>query len=340
MVILLVLRDQWIRWGLALLAANCFLAVQIIQYQQMDSALSLVRYAFNTILFLVWLIFLAEMFHRLESRYIAVLNKRNLSLRSQRLQLRREHSRLISLTRELRASNRVRERLLSIISHDFRSPLAGLQMSLEALGRGDLDEKEFTFLSGEVSHDLHHISSNLEGLLTWSAWQFRGGKESLNLQSVKLFDLIQEVSALLVRVAQSKQISVENTLRTDTVVIADPDALRIILRNLLSNALKFSPVGGKIRIEGDCLEKDGRYQRCSITDSGEGVPKQMIGELKGGMRFASRPGTCGEKGFGLGLEISSELITRLGGRCWIENPPEGGARFTFTLERDKMTAFQ
>lgn len=314
------------RWFLAAVSGVFFILVQMSQYHGQENGLEDWRYLTNTILFLLWLALMSELFRRLEERYLALIGERNCKLLRERAKVQSEHAKLLLRTRELRAANRMKEKLFSVISHDFRTPLANLQMALEAMGRGDIGRDEFLELQKTLSRDLQHAYSSLENLLLWSERQLKG----VGFQPVEtlLRDAANETAALLERMALIKGITMSIDIADEARVYADPEQLRAIFRNLLSNALKFSPAGGHV---GVSAEKCGKEWMCSIKDSGAGLPPESVGEILEGTSLKSTHGTNGEKGFGLGLEICRDFVSQNGGRLWADNAEAGGGWFRFSI---------
>ena len=231
-----------------------------------------------------------------------------------------------ALAHEIETKNR----FFSIIAHDLRSPfnsLLGMTRLLEQYA--DLNEPEK--LRGYASH-VHDAGEKfyllLQGLLEWSNHQMK--RDSFRMQEFCIADVVQETIDLLTPLATDKEILIQNHITEDPLwVSSDRDAVQAILRNLVSNAIKFVHPGGQIELAATpCREG---FVAVSVTDNGIGVPDTDFEDLFSLDRKTTSLGTQGEPGTGLGLPLCKELSGEIGGDIKAEPIAPQGSRFTFTV---------
>ncbi|HRP03101.1 MAG TPA: ATP-binding protein [Candidatus Kapabacteria bacterium] len=233
-----------------------------------------------------------------------------------------------TVEKTLKHENESKDKFISIMAHDIRNPLGVIQGVSDFLIKsyGDLDKEEvLDFLEG-INNSSKTLNDLITDLLTWARSQ-RNNIE-LNLADNNLYDLVNEDIRLLAQPAKSKSITVQNNIAKDTIIPFDRNMLSTVIRNLISNAIKFTYNGGNIFIE--CQEK-GNYFEVSIKDDGIGIkPEDMqklflIGESK------STKGTNNESGTGLGLILCKEFIKNHKGEIWVESELGKGSTFKFTI---------
>ncbi|MEZ0538339.1 sensor histidine kinase [Fibrella arboris] len=242
-------------------------------------------------------------------------------LRQQHAQL---EARLADVTAELAVANRDKYRVFSIISHDLRSPVASLNDSLRLLQQHMVSQADFVNLTRQLSKSTDRLYNNLDNLLHWSLTQL----DELRSQPrpVLLRDLADDVLDLAESTAMRKEITLNNLIIPTIPVWADEDQLRTVLRNLVDNALKFTPVGGEITLWG---QRSSNWGTLHIRDTGVGIAPQRLKTLF--TQAASEPGTHGEKGMGFGLRLCRDLIERNGGRLAVSSKAGNGTTFRLQL---------
>ena len=231
-------------------------------------------------------------------------------------------------SKEMEEINAEKDKFFSIISHDLRSPFQGL------LGLSNAMIEEFETLTPEETklfiNNIHNSAKNLfnliENLLQWS--RIQRGKLDLQLVTTDLYEEILYVFNLLQRNASDKNIKLINEVNENMKVISDINILHSTLQNLISNAIKFTPRHGEIKITA---EKDVEFVSVSVIDSGVGIAENDIQKLFRIDAQHSTAGTEREVGTGLGLIICKEFIQRQGGNIWVESEVGKGSTFTFTL---------
>jgi signal transduction histidine kinase len=229
---------------------------------------------------------------------------------------------------ERRELDQLRDDLLSSIYHDLRSPLSNVVSSLDVLENMlSLDEGNpaIQSLFKIAVRSTERIQRLTHSLLDIN--RLEAGQPIVNLQAVQPRQLIQDTLDAVSPIARNKnqQIFAEADETLPTVMI-DGDMIRRVLINLTENAVKFTPPQGVIRIGA---ELDGKYVRMWVADSGPGIPKEKRESIFD--KYTRLHGKGGPAGFGLGLAYCRLAVEGHGGRIWIENAANAGARFVFTL---------
>jgi len=219
-------------------------------------------------------------------------------------------------------------KFLSIIAHDLRSPFSSIIGILEML---KLSLKEFNKEEIEEYIDIVYNSANntlvlLDNLLVWAVSQNK--EKNFKPVKINLYELLQEEIANLKTLANQKQIIMNHSVEPDLNVSADIQMVRTILRNLISNAIKYTNINGEIVINASELKQ---YVEVTVKDNGIGISADNQKKLFQIDAFHSTPGTHDEKGTGLGLLLCKEFVELHGGNIRIESEPGKGSRFAFTL---------
>ncbi|MGF1564134.1 MAG: tetratricopeptide repeat protein [Flavobacteriales bacterium] len=244
----------------------------------------------------------------------------NVILAKQKLELQ-------SKTKRLEEMDADKNRLFGVISHDLRGPVANLGGMLELLGQEDLSQEEFTELSKTLHIHFGHLSSSLDNLLSWSALRIRGA--ALDTANFKLKEACDEVIDLLSIPARTKNIEVSNEIDASQSVFGDVEQVKIVLRNLVSNAIKFTAPGGKVSISA--VAGNDKSVQISIKDSGVGIPTELQERLMKSGEEVTTYGTKGEKGTGLGLGLCRDYIEMNHGKFWFSSRQGQGSTFNFSL---------
>jgi len=233
-------------------------------------------------------------------------------------------NRVISeINAELQKNNEIKTKLFSIISHDLRSPLATTKGLLLLLKDEPNLPEEFRIYLNQMSKNLDGTFILLDNLLKWSATQMQSVK--VKPSTFSMLGLIQEIAELYRPVAQEKNIEILVLPSEKYTVLADRDMLHLVLRNLVSNAIKFTPENGKIEISTEKREKELAIH---VKDTGVGIPKENLEKIFEGL---STRGTASEKGTGLGLQLCKEFITLNNGELKVKSIENEGSTFSFTV---------
>ncbi|MBL4675672.1 MAG: tetratricopeptide repeat-containing sensor histidine kinase [Mucilaginibacter sp.] len=197
-----------------------------------------------------------------------------------------------------RKENQTKDRIFSIISHDLRSPLAGLEATLQLFKSGDISSDELIILADQMSGQLAGTSSMLDSLLLWAGNQL-GGITTKPVQ-LDLPKKIEKVSATLFIVAKRKQIEIIHEPQSLPPFTGDADQVRIVLQNLIANAIKYTNAKGRVRI---FYRLDSRLH-LFIQDNGVGMSQHTLNHILTTNGFhAASYGTANEKGIGLGMQL-------------------------------------
>lgn len=232
---------------------------------------------------------------------------------------------IVDQNHQLERINVERNKLMSIIAHDLRSPLSNIQNYLELVTEYDLDTDERRMVEGDLLKVTRRTIDMLGKLLMWSKAQMDGVNVKLSYVSLResLFNTFELEKAI----AAKKNISLTSEVDWDIKIVADSDMLQLVIRNLINNAIKFTPHGGQIDFKA---KKIGRECWLIIRDNGIGIPPAKQAELFS-LRAASTFGTDNEKGVGLGLLLCKEFTELQGGRIWVESPESEGTVFYVSM---------
>lgn len=224
-------------------------------------------------------------------------------------------------------ANASKDKVLSILSHDLRSPLISLGGLLTYAD--DIEPKKFKELLGTVKKQVDSISFTLDNVLTWVKSQL--GAFNASPKSVNLENVATNVLQLYGESIKAKSISLENNIAKDLEAFVDPDHLAIVIRNLVSNAIKFTPVHGKIILNA---KKENGTVQLTVNDSGIGMCADTIASVLEGInknKASTRLGTEGEKGTGLGLNFCLDILQLNNGNMEIKSEPNQGTEISIHL---------
>lgn len=257
------------------------------------------------------------------------------------LELRREQSEKERLEEEVRLRtdeihqqnlqleevNNVKDKLFSVVSHDIRGPLSSLHLALTLAKSGTLSNDEFQKITTGLETRLAQTTEFIDNLLQWAKLQMKG--EKYEPDRLNLTDLAQETVRLLESECRDKKITLKNTLQGELDAYADLNMIRSVLRNLLTNAIKFTRAEGTVTLSAYRVDTKIII---SVADTGVGIPARnrerlfTIGSI-------TTQGTRQEKGTGLGLLLCKEFIEKHGGKIWFESEDGKGTTFYFSLSQ-------
>ena len=242
----------------------------------------------------------------------------------------KERSKVEHFAEEMKELNATKDKFFSIISHDLRNPFNSI-LGLSNMLLSNLNtysKEEITEKIGLIAESSKRAHILLENLLEWSLSQT--GKILFIPEKIKLSDVVNECLIEITNQASNKKIKIVNEINEGHIVKADKNMLKIILRNLLTNAVKYSYTGGVVIIKS--IDRNFEIE-ISITDSGIGIEENDIDKLFHIDSKYSTNGTLNEQGTGLGLILCKEFIEKHGGRIWIDSKIEKGCTFKFTLPK-------
>lgn len=236
---------------------------------------------------------------------------------------------MANVNRELLVANGTKDRFLSIISHDLRGPLAGIKMLLKVLNE-DMKKKEDALagMTQSLLDATESVFSLLENLLEWSKLQ--RGQEEFRPNFYRLDSIVLECLDLFALSAKNKDIHFETKIPNHAMVYCDDRMIITVIRNLISNALKFSHQNGKIEISAI---DTGYHWMVSVKDFGVGMSKTTIDKLFKPGEVIKSVGTQGETGNGIGLLLCSEFVTVNGGTLTADSDGMSGSIFQFSLPK-------
>jgi PAS domain S-box-containing protein len=235
---------------------------------------------------------------------------------------------LLKKNNELNEANAQKDKLFSIIAHDLRNPFGHILnfsgLLLDHYDHYSTDRrKQFIELINKSSQQIYLL---LENLLDWARSQ--SGKMEFYAQQIKLEKMVVEVIDLLTYSANSKNIKLQVYIPEGIVLCADEFMLKTILRNLIGNAIKFTPDGGIVQIVGT---EDRNEISLSVIDNGVGMDSDLTSSLFTLDLSLTQPGTKGEKGTGLGLLLCKEFVEQHGGKIWVSSTLGVGSSFSFSI---------
>lgn len=227
--------------------------------------------------------------------------------------------------KELAVINAIRDKLISMIAHDVRAPLTSLQNTLYLTREKIINEEEFATLSMMLDNDIRHLISMLDNTLLWAREQIN----VLNIDKVKfnLHELVEDVIGLYNQSIIDKHFIVKNEIPADLEVTTDREIIHTVIRNTLSNAIKFTPVGKGITLSAHPREGEVMVH---IKDEGCGIDYSILEKIKR-KEFISTRGTNNEKGTGLGLMFSYDLLAKLNESLTIKTEPTEGTTVIFSI---------
>jgi len=236
-------------------------------------------------------------------------------------------------SKQLEELNKNKDKFISVLAHDLRGPFTPI------LGYTELLATSAEYLTyqeiKEYAHSLDVIVKNqfqlLENVLDWS--RLEGNRLKIEPKGLNLFDEVKKILNLYQPIYNDKEIQIIEKVDPAYEIITDQHSLNTILRNLISNAIKFTPNKGTIQI---IASKENNGYKIKIIDSGIGIPKENLPKIFGGESGFTTRGTNNEKGTGLGLTICKELVEKLGGQIWVESEVGKGSTFTIFLPNLKI----
>jgi two-component system, sensor histidine kinase and response regulator len=232
-------------------------------------------------------------------------------------------------SRELKRLNDEKDKFISIIAHDLRGPMGGIIglsqiMADETRSYSDTAKKEMSATLHKTAINVYNL---LEQLLNWS--KIASGHIDYNPQKLILKDHVNKIISIFSETSREKSISLNSDITTELMVNADHDMLETILRNLISNAIKFTKSGGTVSVLSGTDETDMAF--ITVKDTGIGMSSEMIENIFRIDVNTKRPGTNGELSTGMGLLLCHGFIEKHGGKLKINSEDGKGSEFTFTI---------
>ncbi len=234
--------------------------------------------------------------------------------------------------KELTATNALKDRMFSIIGHDLRSPVGAIKQALGFIVNGTINPKDEDFLETlqllvNTTDDAFNL---LENLLGWAKSQ----SDTLKIipENLNLFDIVSSTCAVLKINSKKKNITINIKIPNDISVISDLNMINSILRNLLGNAIKFTPEQGLIEISANRIND---FVQVFINDNGIGMEPNIVSEIFTSNKHFHTHGTNNESGSGLGLILCKDFVEKNGGQISVESKIGEGSIFSFTVPAGK-----
>lgn len=278
----------------------------------------------NALIIAVIFVLLIAGYYRLDNKkrkkINVLLKKQNKKIFNQRKEIAQQNEKLIE-------SNKTKDKLFQIIAHDLRSPLVSID-SLTQLIPYWVEEQDYESLkklSINLELSVNNVLSLIDNLLNWALNQ--QGEFPYKPERLRLKENILETIEIYRYIAEIKKIELKLTISKDAMVFADKNMLFTVMRNLLNNAVKFTPEKGKIEVG---IDYNKQFAKVWVKDSGIGIPvekKEMVFQLADG----NGKGTKGESGNGLGLFFCKEFVAMNNGDIFIESDTGKGTTITFTI---------
>jgi two-component system, sensor histidine kinase and response regulator len=313
------------------LSASCYLIVYILKrdYQFKMADINFGFYFANHLLAIVLIFVLLYMTKKENTTYRASILKRNIKLKDNfrkitiQKDIIKDKARLLEAqTSELTALNNLKDKLFSIIAHDLKTPIYGLKNLFSNMQRYDIPAEEIKILLPDILKDLNYTTGLMENLLHWAKSQMKG--EQINMQLIDITNLIADVQNLMRLQAEIKKVYVRSKLDTPIYIYADKNMMDLVLRNLVSNAIKFTPENGSIYIGADNTEKGIEL---FVEDNGTGMTDADIRKIHEDEFFTTK-GTANEYGTGLGLKLCKDFLKQNGAHFSIISTPGKGSKFS------------
>ncbi len=245
------------------------------------------------------------------------------------LKNRRTKNRILEKQKnELDQINKTKDKMFLIIGHDLRGPIGNLKSLIEMLLEDDeiIQNKNLLETFNIFMKSVQSVSDLLENLLLWAKSQ--RGEILFDPNDLNLNTIINRNLQLFRTIADHKSISIRVSMIGNFEIHADKNMIMTVVRNILSNAIKYTPRGGSIEIK---VNKEDKFCKIEIKDSGIGFDKQTAEKIFDEKSFYTTVGTNNEAGSGLGLLLTKEFVLANGGKIWAESEPEKGAAFYFTI---------
>jgi signal transduction histidine kinase len=255
------------------------------------------------------------------SEELAIVNK------NQEDMLERRTLELNNKANELEKNNAVKDKILNIIAHDLRAPIKTLNQVLNWVEEDEeLTIKETKKYLNSINRNVENLNLTIENLLTWSKKELNGINSDLS--SFDIRSIINQVIELCRLQTDTKEIKLINHVVDRHIVLADSNHVHLILRNLISNAIKFSNTKGIINISA--FQINNQVQVC-IADNGIGISPDAQSKLFKLNEHFTTYGTSNEKGTGLGLLLCKDYVEQNGGKLWLESEQGKGTKVIFRI---------
>ncbi len=316
------------------LSSICYMAVYILHknYTYKMADVNFGFYVANHLLAIIFIFVGLFMTKRENTTYQENILRKNKKLKfsygkisAQATEIKDKAMLLEHKTTELTALNSLKDKLFSIISHDLKTPIYSLRNLFTNMHRYDVPPEEIKILLPDILADLNYTTGLMENLLHWAKSQMKGA--TINMQLLEVTELVNEVKNLLRLQAEAKKIYLNSKLDPAVYIYADKDMMNLVLRNLVSNAIKFTPENGEVNVGA---RQTNTGVELFVEDTGTGMTEENAGKLFGDDFFTTH-GTSNESGTGLGLILCKEFLKKNGGNISVQTYLGKGSTFTCSL---------
>jgi signal transduction histidine kinase len=304
------------------IAAICYIVVYVLK-RDYTTELSNLNYPFfigNHLLALFFIFYALYLIKKENTGYQAELIEFNERIQAQKKLVEQQSAQLSDL-------NTLKNKLFSVIAHDLRTPMYALKNLFRNIEQYDLPAEEVKMMIPDINQEMQFTTNLMENLLQWAKSQLQSA--TTHPEELNMALLTQEVVGLVRLQASSKSIELRNELNKEELVWADKDMTQMVLRNLVSNALKFTPDNGLVEIGARELES---HIEIYVKDNGKGMSPETLEKLEENAFFTTQ-GTNNEAGTGIGLMLCREYLHRNGGWLSIHSELGEGSEFSFTLPK-------
>ncbi|EPR65834.1 putative sensory box sensor histidine kinase/response regulator [Cyclobacterium qasimii M12-11B] len=232
---------------------------------------------------------------------------------------------LTQINRSLTKTSAQKDKIITIISHDLKNPLQSIIQTLELMDSGELSEEEIKFLRQELLKTTNRTYKMMENILEWSSFEIKNmaGRE----KEMLVKELVEDTVEILKVIAKQKSIQLEVNYHKNPLVYLETDRLLLIFRNLVQNAIKFTPAGGLVTIDLNCLNEQLILE---ITDNGIGISADRLSNIFA-QDIKSTYGTEQEKGTGMGLHLCYQSAHKLNGELKVDSTEGVGSSFKLII---------
>jgi len=298
------------------------LSVVLKNYRYQLEQINYVAYLINQFLAIVYIFYGLYLIKKENANYQVSMQVNNAILKQNNDEMQKQ-------AQELAQLNSLKNKMFSIISHDLKAPMYALRNLFDDMQRQDMPAEEIKDLIPDIKNDLNYTVSLMDNLLHWAKSQMQA--HTVHPQKIVIKDLIDEVLHVLYLQAEAKKIQIENNAVNGASAWADRDMINLVLRNLVSNAIKFSPSGARIFIGAKELPASAEVY---VKDAGKGISPEEMKKIES-QEFYTTNGTVQEQGTGLGLMLCKEFLVKNKGQLRIESESGKGSTFTFVLPKSE-----
>ncbi len=321
----------------------CFSEINIYYEYRISKSLSqeLIFLIIGLVLFIVMLYFIFSYVRNTIEEYhtVTTINQRELSgknnvLKIQNTLIRKQSNQLEKKQKLLIEAADLHQRISSLLSHDIRASVMSYKNIFASYRKGAVSKEEFLGYIPVLEKEADNMNTLFEDILSLSKEQNMSDEQLREKIDPQV--LIKEICLAYNGIADNKNIGLHYYISSSNLVYVNPKFVRIILRNLVSNAIKFTQPGGNICISSSI--KDGGSYKILVQDNGEGMSAEKLEKIRKGVGLTTK-GTSNENGTGLGLSFCREFVSKCGGILEVQSELGKGTTFSFTLPLADYKAF-